>query len=111
MKSFDMENLGLDQRFANEAALYKGLHVGRVISQYKNLCKVATEHGELIAEVSGRFYQAKAVSDFPAVGDFVMLDRTEDSGGNAIIHHVLTRKSEERCLSYPMAVSSSILRA
>lgn len=90
----DMENLGFSQRFANEAALYKGLYAGRVISQYKNLYKVATENGELIAEVSGKFhYEAKTASDFPAVGDFVMLDRTDDSGGNAIIHHVLTRKS------------------
>jgi ribosome biogenesis GTPase len=33
------------------------------------------------------------LSDYPAVGDFVMLDRNDDAAGNAIIHHVLTRKS------------------
>jgi ribosome biogenesis GTPase len=94
MNPIDMENLGLNQRFANEAALYEGLYIGRVISQYKNLYKVATENGELKAEVSGKFhFEAKTVSDFPAVGDFVMLDRTEDAGGHAIIHHVLARKS------------------
>jgi ribosome biogenesis GTPase len=86
MNPIDMENLGFSQRFANEAALYKGLHPGRVISQYKNLYRVATENGELMAEVSGKFqYEAKTASDFPAVGDFVMLDRTDDSGGNAMI--------------------------
>ena len=89
-----MENLGLSQRFVIEATLYKGLYIGRVISQYKNLYKVVTENGELKAEVSGKFlFEVKTVSDFPAVGDFVMLDRTEDTSGNAIIHNVLTRKS------------------
>lgn len=94
MNNIDMENLGLSQRFVIEATLYKGLYIGRVISQYKNLYKVVTENGELKAEVSGKFlFEVKTVSDFPAVGDFVMLDRTEDTSGNAIIHNVLTRKS------------------
>lgn len=89
-----MENLGLSQRFITESTLYKGLYMGRVISQSKNLYRVITENGELIAEVSGRFhFSVKAISDYPAVGDFVMLDRDEENCGNAIIHNVLTRKS------------------
>lgn len=89
-----MEKLGLSQRFITESTLYRGLYIGRVISQYKNLYKVATENGELTAEVSGKFrFEVKAVSGFPAVGDFVMIDRTEYISGNAIIHNVLTRKS------------------
>lgn len=94
MSKINMENIGLSQRFINEATLYEDLYIGRVISQYKNLYKVITENGELAAEVSGKFFfDVKTITDFPAVGDFVMLDRNEDSGGNAIIHHVLTRKS------------------
>lgn len=94
MNKINMENLGLSQRFVTEAAIYEGLYIGRVISQYKNLYKVITENGELTAEVSGKFrFEIKTVSDFPAVGDFVMLDKTEDNSGNAIIHNVLTRKS------------------
>ncbi len=55
---------------------------------------MVTENGEVMAEVSGKFrFETKTLADFPAVGDFVMLDRKDDSGGNAIIHHVLTRKS------------------
>jgi ribosome biogenesis GTPase len=89
-----MENLGLSQRFINEATMYKDLFIGRVMSQYKNLYKVYTENGEVLAEVSGKFrFNAVKVSDYPAVGDFVMMDRMENSGGNAIIHQVLTRKS------------------
>ncbi len=94
MSKIDMKNLGLSQRFLTEATLYEGLYIGRIISQYKNLCKVATESGEIKAEISGKFrFDVKVLSDYPAVGDFVMLDRNEDHSGNAIIHIVLTRKS------------------
>lgn len=89
-----MENLGFSQRFSTEATLYTGLYIGRIISQYKNLYKVATENGEITAQISGKFrFEVKVLSDYPAVGDFVMLDRNEDISGNAIIHKVLTRKS------------------
>jgi ribosome biogenesis GTPase / thiamine phosphate phosphatase len=94
LSKIDMENLGLSPRFITEAALYRSLYTGRVISQYKDLYKVVTENGELTAEISGKFrYDVKTLSAYPAVGDFVMLDRTEDTGGHAIIHHILTRKS------------------
>jgi ribosome biogenesis GTPase len=94
MSKIDMENIGLSQRFITESTLYASFYVGRVISQYKDLYKVVTENGELTAIISGKFrFAIKTLSDYPAVGDFVMLDRNDDIGGNAIIHHVLTRKS------------------
>lgn len=94
MSKVNMENLGLSQRFINEATLYEGLYIGRVVSQYKNMYKVITENGELTAEISGKYhFSAKTQYDYPTVGDFVMLDRDEDSYGNAIIHNILTRKS------------------
>lgn len=90
----DMGHLGLSQRFITESALYAGLFVGRVISQSKDLYKAVTGNGELTAEISGKLrFAAKTAADYPAVGDFVMLDRNEDSTGNAIIQHVLRRKS------------------
>lgn len=94
LSKIDMENIGLEQRFIAESDLYSNLYIGRVSTQYKDLYKVITENGELRAEISGKFhFNAKTISDYPAVGDFVMLDRNEDTGGNAIIHHILTRKS------------------
>lgn len=94
MSKIDMSDLGLSQRFITESTLYASLYVGRVISQYKDLYKVVTETGELTATISGKFrFAIKTLSDYPAVGDFVMLNRNDDIGGNAIIHHVLTRKS------------------
>ena len=89
-----MENIGLSQRFITESALYPGYYTGRIVSQYKDLYKAATEQGEVTAEISGKFrFDTKKISDYPAVGDFVMLDRKDNTGGNAIIHQVLTRKS------------------
>lgn len=94
MEKFDMENIGLGQRFITESSGYSGFYVGRVVSQHKDLYRVVTEDGECTAEISGKFrFEAKMLSDYPAVGDFVMLDRNENTAGNAIIHHVLSRKS------------------
>ncbi|MGE4588718.1 MAG: ribosome small subunit-dependent GTPase A [Acidaminococcaceae bacterium] len=94
MQKINMTNLGLSQRFITESSLYTGLYIGRIVSQYKDLYKVATAKGEVSAEISGKLrFTAKAVSYYPAVGDFVMIDRDNDCGGNAIIHQVLTRKS------------------
>jgi Predicted GTPases len=94
MNKINMENIGLSQRFITEASLYSSFYIGRVVSQYKALYKVITAEGELRAEISGKIrFAIQTSSDYPAVGDFVMLDRNEDKGGNAIIHHVLTRKS------------------
>lgn len=89
-----LNHYGLSERFLQEATLYPEWVLGRICSQYKDLYKAVTPRGEVFAEISGRFrYEVARLADFPAVGDFVMLDRSEDEGGNAIIHQVLTRKS------------------
>lgn len=89
-----MKNLGLTEENLQESKQYKDLFIGRVSSQFKNLYKVITQNGEITAEISGKVhYNAEESSEFPAVGDFVMIDRMDDSQGNAIIHHVLMRKS------------------
>lgn len=87
-------NLGFSDRFVMEAELFPGYTLGRVIAQYSDLYKIATENTELLAEISGKLqYTAESHPDYPAVGDFVMLDRATDVHGNAIIHAILTRKS------------------
>jgi ribosome biogenesis GTPase len=87
-------NLGFSERFTQEATLYPGLYLGRVVAQYKELDKVVTDESEVLAEISGKLrYSSVELSDYPAVGDFVMVDRKDETHGNAIIHHILTRKS------------------
>ena len=88
-----MKKYGLTERFSVLAAMYPQLHIGRVLSQEKGYYKIATDYGEKLVEVSGKFrFNTVTASDFPAVGDFVMVD-WNDAGGIAIIHHVLPRKS------------------
>jgi len=87
-------NLGFTERMIKEASLYPDLFLGRVVAQYKNLYKVANDESEVFAEISGKLrYSSVELSDYPAVGDFVMIDRKDSSHGNAIIHQILKRKS------------------
>ncbi|HEX9153377.1 MAG TPA: ribosome small subunit-dependent GTPase A [Candidatus Saccharimonadales bacterium] len=87
-------NLGFSDRFIDEAAAYPDLFLGRVVAQYKDLYRVVTSGAELSAEVSGKMrYSSDELSDYPAVGDFVLVDREDALHGNAIIHKVLARKS------------------
>ena len=89
-----MKKYGFSGCFAEKAEEFENLYAGRVTSQNKSLYKVVCCGGELMAEVSGKLsFEARTISDFPAVGDFVMLDRCEGAGGNAVIKAVLPRKS------------------
>lgn len=72
---------------------FKDLSIARIILQEKGLYRLVSENGEKLAKVSGKFrYQTVTPSDFPAVGDFVMVDWNQN-GDYAVIHHVLPRKS------------------
>lgn len=102
----DLSSLGLTMEIrAALEALGEEYFPGRVTAEYRGMYRVATEEGEVSAEVSGRMMHA-AVSrlDYPAVGDWVALDRNADSTGNAIIQSLLPRNS---CLSRKMAGESS----
>lgn len=90
----DLERYGLTTRFEQEATLYEGYFTARVISQHRELYNVVSQSGTALATVSGKLaYNAVDNTHFPAVGDWVMIDRADDRYGNAVIHHVLQRKS------------------
>ena len=92
--SVNLKDYGSNERFEGEATLYDGLYLARVTEQHRDLYKVVCESGELTASVSGKFaYNADDNVGFPAVGDWVMIDRTDADLGNAVIHNVLSRKS------------------
>ncbi len=94
LHNIDMSDLGLSKNMKAQAALYMDLHLGRIISQSRDLYRVITEQGEATAEVSGKFrFSVQTPADYPAVGDFVLLDRAGHAEGHPIIHHVLLRKS------------------
>lgn len=82
---------GLNERFINESKLYPKFKIARIIAQYKNRYKIITKQGESFAEVSGKMkYQIVDNFEYPAVGDFVMLNTVNDTN---IIQKILTRKS------------------
>jgi ribosome biogenesis GTPase len=84
---------GLSERFAQEATMYDGLSLARITEQYRDLYKAVCEQGERIAVISGKLRHSSDLgADFPAVGDWVMLGNA-DIDGNAVIHHILRRKS------------------
>lgn len=95
MNKINLYDIGLSARYIQEAAMYgDNLHLARVSVQHKDMYKVMTENGEIWAQPSGKLsYSASVSADYPVVGDWVLVDRTDDKGGNAVIHHILTRKS------------------
>lgn len=88
-----MKQYGLTDPFIKAAETFTDLTVSRVLSQEKGIYRLISSKGDKSGEISGRFYYDTEVkSKYPAVGDFIMADWNM-KGGNAVIHHVLPRKS------------------
>jgi ribosome biogenesis GTPase / thiamine phosphate phosphatase len=67
---------------------------GRITLEHKHSYRVVTEQGEMLATVSGNFaYHAFSRKDYPAVGDFVLVEQMPGED-RAIIHHLFERKSK-----------------
>lgn len=89
----EINSYGYNGYFAAFAAEYPGFTPARVILQEKELYRIVSDFGEQGAVVSGKFrYEAQTVSEYPAVGDFVMVEHAGEEG-YAVIHAVLPRKS------------------
>ena len=92
--NFTLNTLGFTEKFKKESLKYPDLYPGRVIEQMRNQYNVATQSGEVKAEVSGKYrFETSESLDFPVVGDFVLLDRETDSTGHAQIQRCLPRYS------------------
>jgi len=89
-----LENFGWGPIFSQHIELDDStLMPGRVSSQHRNLYRVFTEAGELVCNISGRLRnEASAMSNLPAVGDWVLLRPRELARGT--IHCVLPRRSQ-----------------
>lgn len=91
-----LENLGWNTFYSEAFESYKSGNyiVGRVALEHKNSYRIYTEHGDLLAEISGKMnFQASGREDYPAVGDWVVVQpRVEE--GRATIHGILPRKSK-----------------
>ena len=91
-----LEKYGWEEFFRKDFEQYSknNYTAGRVAIENKSNFNLYTVHGELTGEISGRFhYNAKATSDYPAVGDWVVI-RIIPGESKAIIEHVLRRKNK-----------------
>ena len=87
-----IKKYGFSEVFLSQILQENHLEPARVLSQEKGFYRIITDKGEKLAEVSGKFrFQAVVSSDYPAVGDFVLVNWNR-SGSSAIIESVLPRK-------------------
>lgn len=93
MNNDNLIRYGLTPEWEREASLYEDLFPARVTEQHRNLYKIACNTGERTATVSGKLsYELNDPVQFPSVGDWVAV-KIEEDGGNAVIRHILRRKS------------------
>lgn len=63
----------------------------RVTTEYKGAYKVKNENGEFLARVTGKqMFDAQGREDFPAVGDWVLIDELPEN--QAVIKEILPRR-------------------
>ena len=92
----NLKQLGWNQYFEKAFKSYQNGNytVGRIALEHKGIYRVFSEAGSLLAEVTGKMrHLAKESSDFPAVGDWVVIS-TRKEEQKATIHAVLPRKSK-----------------
>ena len=104
--------IGYTEIFAQQARQFKDCFPARVSVQHKDLYRVITESGEIHAVIAGKLgYAATDFPDYPAVGDWVMVDRLQDRDGHAVIRHILPRQTVFRRKASGAAVHGQIVAA
>ena len=89
-----LEDLGWTPAFAAAFEAYRadGVEPARVSLEHTHIYRVLTADGDRLARVAGRLrHAATGRADFPAVGDWVVIDN--ETGGDARIRAVLPRTS------------------
>jgi ribosome biogenesis GTPase / thiamine phosphate phosphatase len=95
MNVTDLTIFGWDEFFESNFKTYvgSGYNYGRVVLEHKNFFRVYTQHGEVLAEISGKLrHEAVNRRDLPVVGDWVAI-RSRPEGGSVVIHAVLPRRT------------------
>lgn len=86
VQTITLEDLGFRESVLTEHV------VARVIAEFREAYKVKSINGEYLAKITGKqLFLAVRREDYPAVGDFVVID--ELPGGKAVIRRVLPRKT------------------
>lgn len=91
----ELTRLGWDESFAEAAAEWveQGFEPGRVAVEHRGAYTVFTAAGSVEAALPGKMrFEAGDRGALPAVGDWVMLERTP-GGGRAVVRAILPRRS------------------
>ncbi|MGD8190813.1 ribosome small subunit-dependent GTPase A [Brevibacillus ginsengisoli] len=92
----NLEQLGWNEHFQQhfEALKTNEWVAARVALEHKHMYRLYSQHGELLAEVSGKLrFGATLREDYPAVGDWVACSARPEEG-KATIHAILPRISK-----------------
>jgi ribosome biogenesis GTPase / thiamine phosphate phosphatase len=95
MNFTDLTSFGWSEFFEVNFQSYegKGYTCGRVAVEHKNLFRLYTQYGEVLAEISGKLrHEAVNRQDLPVVGDWVLI-RSRPESGRVTIHAVLPRRT------------------
>lgn len=94
--TLNLQQLGWNNHLETAYLPYKadGFTVGRVGLEHKGSYRVFTEQGILLGEITGKMrFQSVNREDYPAVGDWVVI-QARPAEGRASIHAILPRKSK-----------------
>lgn len=95
------------EKLAHDLA-FDSFSLGRVISEHKERYVVATENGDVDAEITGNLrFTAQCREDFPAVGDWVALIQCDQQF--AVIHKIMPRFSAMKRQSVKNRSESQII--
>jgi ribosome biogenesis GTPase len=93
----DLAVLGWDTFFQRAFAAFDAekLQPARVMAQHKGFFEVRTAYTNFLAGISGRLrHAARGPADLPAVGDWVVVNRSKNLSDRAHIAAVLPRKTK-----------------
>lgn len=92
----NLSKYGWNEDFEKEFLEYKdkNYEIGRVVIEHKHIYRIITPIGEVLGEISGKMrFHATGHTDYPAVGDWVLISlRPEEM--KATIHGTLKRRSK-----------------
>lgn len=91
---YSLEKIGFDKNLQIEYDKFKEQYLpGRVSAEYRGIYKVYTHNEEKLCTLSGKMMlKSKDKSDYPKIGDWVLIDRKND-GDRGVINGILKRKS------------------
>lgn len=91
-----LARLGYSPYFAGHFLVHEGPHrvVARVITEHRGAYEIQGETVSSMAVLSGKLrHEAQSPIDFPAVGDWVVVDDQPDTDGHAIVQALLPRRT------------------